>query len=125
MSDSQHQDVQTDSEAGIYLLWEDTRPDRDINPSSDKENEVLKLVTQHLSAVTLAGEELGPWPETSPRQLSDLMGRKWSEVRTRFLDDRKAVRKLPSPAMASEVSDKINLPTIPTLMTLERSLTLR
>jgi hypothetical protein len=125
--DSQHQDVQTDSEAGIdgYLLWEDTRPNRDTKESGDKENEVMKLVIQHLSAVTLAGEELGPWPETSPRLLSDLMGRKWSEVRTRFLDfqrnvgDRKAVRKLPSPAMASEVSDKINLLTIPTLMTLK------
>ncbi|KAN0081081.1 hypothetical protein V8E54_004285 [Elaphomyces granulatus] len=108
--DSQHQDVQT-SEAGIdgYLLWEDIRPNRDTKESGDKENEVMKLVIQHLSAVTLAGEELGPWPETSPRLLSDLMGRKWSEVRTRFLDfqrnvgDRKAVRKLPSPAMASEM----------------------
>jgi len=97
---------------GISLLWEDTRPDRDIKPSSDKENEVLKLVTQHLSSVTLAGEELDPWPETSPRQLSDLMGRKWSKVRTRFLDfqrnvgDRKAVRKLlaPSPVVTADIN---------------------
>jgi hypothetical protein len=69
----------------------------------------MRLVTRHLSAVTLSGEELGPWPETSARLLSELMARKWSEVRGKIgnVEDRKAVRKVPSPAMASQVSDKI------------------
>jgi hypothetical protein len=66
----------------------------------------MRLVTRHLSAVTLTGGELGPWPETSARLLSELMARKWSEVRGN-VEDRKAVRKVPSPAMASQVSDKI------------------
>jgi len=75
---------------------------------------VVKLVTQHLSAETLAGEELDPWAETSPQLLSELMGRKWSEVRTSVLEQvresggdmsgrEKAVRKLPSPVMASKI----------------------
>jgi hypothetical protein len=75
---------------------------------------VVKLVTQHMSAVTLAGGELDPWAETSPQLLSELMGKKWSEVRTTVLeqvrqsggDKALAVRKLPSPVMASKVSIK-------------------
>ena len=98
---------------------------------------MAKLVMQHLSAVTLTGRELDPWAETSPQLLSELMGRKWSEVRTSFLEQvgesggdmsghEQAVRKLPSPVMASQVSieamDQICI--VHTLMTTERSLTL-
>jgi hypothetical protein len=76
------------------------------------ESTVVKLVTQHLSAVTLAGGELDPWAETSPQLLSELIARKWSEVRTNVIEQvggdmgghEKAVRKLPSPVMASKVS---------------------
>ena len=99
-----------------YLLWDRSQPDCDKRGSGDSENEVVKLVTQHLSAVTLAGGELDPWAETSPQLLSKLMSRKWSEVRTTFLElqvsesgedvsrRQKAVRKLPSPVMALRVS---------------------
>ncbi|KAN0066809.1 hypothetical protein V8E54_015098 [Elaphomyces granulatus] len=52
-----------------YLLWDRKRPDCDDRESGDKENEVMRLATQHLSAVTLGRS---PWPETSARLLSDL-----------------------------------------------------
>lgn len=55
-----------------YLLWDRKRPDCDDRESGDKENEVMRLATQHLSAVTR--------PETSARILSDLMARKWPEI---------------------------------------------
>ncbi|KAN0078875.1 hypothetical protein V8E54_005388 [Elaphomyces granulatus] len=48
-----------------YLLWDRKRPDCDDRESGNKEDEVMRLVTRHLSAVTLTGEELSPWPETS------------------------------------------------------------
>jgi hypothetical protein len=55
-----------------YLLRDRKPPDCDDRESGDKENEVMRLATQHLSAVTL-----GPWPETSARLLSDLTARKF------------------------------------------------
>jgi hypothetical protein len=95
-----------------YILWDRSRPGCDKRESGDSEAVVVKLVTQHLSAATLSGKELDPWAETSPQRLSELMGRKWSEVRTSFLeqvsesggDVSQAVRKVPSPVMASKVS---------------------
>lgn len=97
-----------------YLLWDRSRPGCDKRASGDLESTVVKLVTQHLSAITLAGGQLDPWAETSPQLLSELMARKWSEVRTNVIEQvhesggdiggrEKAVRKLPSPVMASKV----------------------
>ena len=119
------------------MLWDRSRPGCDKRESGDSEAIVAKLVMQHLSAVTLTGRELDPWAETSPQLLSQLMGRKWSEVRTSFLEQvgesgedmsghEQAVRKLPSPIMTSQVNieamDQICI--VHTLMTTKRSLTL-